>query len=108
MANHQTVKDLFGPGTFVDTVYTPLIPECRRLLQYFADNTPGFTVEATELDAVEFHGQDLPIIPGPLKSQAMVSISIPRYYQWLTFVADRCVSCHDWSCRQANMCFQRD
>ncbi|KAM4063090.1 coA-transferase family III domain-containing protein [Hirsutella rhossiliensis] len=74
MAKHSTVKGTYGPGTFTDAAYTPLPAECRRLLKYFAESTPGFTTDDAALSSVEFHGGDLPIIPGPLKSQAMSAV----------------------------------
>ncbi|PHH67874.1 hypothetical protein CDD82_1039 [Ophiocordyceps australis] len=73
MAPHSTTKGVYGPGTFTDTVFTPLPTECRRLLKYFADATPGFTKDAKALD-VNFHGEDLPRIPGPLKAQATSAV----------------------------------
>lgn len=82
MAPRTTEKDIFGPGTFVDTAYNPLPAECRRLLHHFANMTPGFVTDATVLDDVDFHGDDLPIIPGPLKAQALVNIAytmLPYY-----------------------------
>ncbi|KAG5758325.1 hypothetical protein H9Q72_013533 [Fusarium xylarioides] len=72
MFNHETTRDTYGPGTFADVEYLPLVPECHRLLKYFSRVTPGFT--QTHLDHVRFHGQELPILPGPLKSQAMAAV----------------------------------
>ena len=72
MSSHKTIKDVYGPGTFADAAYNPLPAECRRLLGYFAKTTPGFVKDAAVLDEVDFHGGDLPIIPGPLKAQALV------------------------------------
>ncbi|PHH79478.1 hypothetical protein CDD80_4705 [Ophiocordyceps camponoti-rufipedis] len=73
MAPQSTVKGVYGPGTYTDTSFTPLPKECQRLLKYFAENTPGFTKDAKDLD-VNFHGDDLPMIPGPLKSQAASAV----------------------------------
>ncbi len=73
MTAKTTTRGGFGPGTFVDTEYSPLPAECRRLLHHFAEVSPGFTTDDSALESVEFYGGDLPIIPGPLKSQAMVS-----------------------------------
>ncbi|KAL5610598.1 hypothetical protein FOBRF1_006715 [Fusarium oxysporum] len=72
MASHETTRDTYGPGTFADMEYLSLVPECQRLLKYFSQVTPGFT--QTHLDHVKFHGQELPILPGPLKSQAMAAV----------------------------------
>ncbi|GJN66056.1 hypothetical protein PLICBS_000072 [Purpureocillium lilacinum] len=74
MGSRKTLRDVYGPGTFVDLEYTPLVAECKRLLEYFARVSPGFTPDQAELDAVDFHGHELPIIPGPLKAQAMSAV----------------------------------
>lgn len=71
---HSTTKDGYGPGTFVDTEFHSVPDESRRLLKLLASQTPGFTKDDAVLSEVEFVGDDLPIIPGPLKSQALVSI----------------------------------
>ncbi|KAK5123465.1 hypothetical protein LTR85_002503 [Meristemomyces frigidus] len=74
MAPHQTTQGGFGPGTYVDTAFTPVPKECRRLLHYFASITSQFTKDDALLDSVDFVGGDLPIIPGPLKAQAMSAV----------------------------------
>lgn len=76
MASHPTTKDVFGPGTFVDNEFIGVPADSRRLLKHLASITPGFTTQEELLDSVEFSGDDLPIIPGPIKSQVFVSISI--------------------------------
>jgi hypothetical protein len=73
MSSRQTTLDVYGPGTFTDIEFTPLPTECSRLLAYMARITPGFTKDIAMLSSVKFHGGDLPIIPGPIKAQAMVS-----------------------------------
>ena len=70
---HPTTKGGYGPGTFVDTSFTPLPQECTRLLKWLASKTPGFTTDQQVLDAVKFEGDDLPIIPGPVKSVALTA-----------------------------------
>ncbi|MCJ1394274.1 hypothetical protein MMC18_007152 [Xylographa bjoerkii] len=69
-----TTEGEYGPGSFVDTSFTPVPKECTRLLHYLAKNTPGFTQDAAVLDAVKFEGLDYPCIPGPIKSQAMTAV----------------------------------
>jgi hypothetical protein len=64
----------YGPGTYVDTAFTPLPEECQRLLRVFAAQTPGFTKSQALLDGVRFVGNDLPCIPGPIKSQAVTAV----------------------------------
>lgn len=68
----NTTKDGYGPGTFVDTAFRSIPEESRRLLRLLASQTPGFTRDEAALSEVEFSGGDLSIIPGPLKSQAVV------------------------------------
>jgi len=63
----------YGPGTYVDKSFTPLPQECKRLLHLLAARTPGFTTEAALLNGVRFEGDDLPCIPGPIKSQALTA-----------------------------------
>ena len=71
---HPTTEGGYGPGTFVDTSFTPLPQECTRLLKWLASKTPGFTSNQQVLDAVKFEGDDLPIIPGPVKSVALTAV----------------------------------
>lgn len=66
--------ETYGPGTVVDSDFTPVPVECRRLLRLLASRTPGFTTDDALLDGVEFHGNDLPCIPGPIKSQAVTAV----------------------------------
>lgn len=74
MSLHETVKDVYGPGTFTDTNFTPVPQEARRLLEYFAKKTPGFRDDAEFLDQVKFTGQDLPLLPGPIKAQVLTAV----------------------------------
>ncbi|KAF5664488.1 alpha methylacyl racemase [Fusarium heterosporum] len=74
MTNRNVNEEVYGPGTFTDAEETTLPNECHRLLEHMANITPGFLRDGTDLEAVNFHGQDLPIIPGPLKSQAMSAV----------------------------------
>jgi hypothetical protein len=74
-SKHTTTKDGFGPGTFVDTAFHSVPDESRRLLRLLASQTPGFTRDEAALSDVNFFGDDLSIIPGPLKSQAIVRLN---------------------------------
>ncbi|KAI4627058.1 uncharacterized protein J4E87_004400 [Alternaria ethzedia] len=74
MAVHQTTKDTFGPGTFVDRDFIGVPADASRLLKHLAGITPGFTTEEAALNDVEFSGGELPIIPGPLKSQVFSAV----------------------------------
>lgn len=68
------IADIYGPGSYVDTSFTPVPQEARRLLEYFAKQTPGFRTDAEFLNNVKFEGQDLPMLSGPIKSQALSSV----------------------------------
>ncbi|KAH7041516.1 CoA-transferase family III domain-containing protein [Microdochium trichocladiopsis] len=63
----------YGPGTYVDEAFLPVPEECKRLLRILAKRTPGFTTDEALLNKVHFHGDDLPCIPGPIKSQALTA-----------------------------------
>lgn len=64
----------YGPGSWTDTSFTPVPKECERILAVMARETPGFTKDHRLLDNVTFEGDDLPNIPGPLKSQVLTSV----------------------------------
>ncbi|EXK83562.1 hypothetical protein FOQG_12258 [Fusarium oxysporum f. sp. raphani 54005] len=70
----NTSRETYGAGTTVDTEFLPLPAECQRLLRLFAARTPGFTKDESLLSRVNFHGDDLPCIPGPIKSQAVTAV----------------------------------
>ena len=63
----------YGPGTYVDEAFQPVPEECKRLLRMLARRTPSFTTDEALLSKVQFHGDDLPCIPGPIKSQALTA-----------------------------------
>ncbi|EXM07437.1 CoA-transferase family III domain-containing protein [Fusarium oxysporum II5] len=70
----NTSRETYGAGTTVDTEFLPLPAECQRLLRLFAARTPGFNKDESLLSGVNFHGDDLPCIPGPIKSQAVTAV----------------------------------
>ncbi|KAI5240008.1 hypothetical protein E4T43_06386 [Aureobasidium subglaciale] len=72
--SHNDHSETYGPGTYVDRTFSPLPEECRRILRLFAKRTPGFTTQEALLDGVKFEGEDLPCIPGPIKSQAVTAV----------------------------------
>ncbi|KAL7911406.1 CoA-transferase family III domain-containing protein [Trichoderma velutinum] len=63
----------YSDGTAIDTSFQPVPEECKRLLWLLAAKTPGFTTDEALLDSVRFEGDDLPCIPGPIKSQAFTA-----------------------------------
>ncbi|RBR06774.1 hypothetical protein FVER53590_12629 [Fusarium verticillioides] len=70
----KTSNETYGAGTVVDSEFSPLPAECERILRIFAARTPGFTKDEALLSGVNFHGDDLPCIPGPIKSQAVTAV----------------------------------
>jgi hypothetical protein len=64
----------YGPGTFTDVSFVPVPIDCKRLLKVLAFKTPRFTEDEKILDTVSFVGDDLPVIPGPIKSAALTSV----------------------------------
>ncbi|KAL4731011.1 hypothetical protein ACLX1H_003053 [Fusarium chlamydosporum] len=70
----STSRETYGPGTVVDHGFQPIPKECERILRILASRTPGFTTDENLLSNVRFTGQDLPCIPGPIKSQAVTAV----------------------------------
>ncbi|OJJ71752.1 hypothetical protein ASPBRDRAFT_195904 [Aspergillus brasiliensis CBS 101740] len=56
MATRQATDSLddYGPGTYVDTSFTPVPEEGKPLLKIFAAKTPGFTQDPALLDKIIF------------------------------------------------------
>ncbi|GFP58757.1 acetyl-coenzyme A transferase nodX [Trichoderma asperellum] len=73
MATQARVEGVYGPGSFTDTAFTPVPVESKRLLVELAKKTPGFTTDQSLIDGVKFVGDELPCIPGPIKSQAFTA-----------------------------------
>ncbi|KAF2754552.1 CoA-transferase family III [Pseudovirgaria hyperparasitica] len=69
----QSISSFYGPGTSVDDTFTPVPQDASRILHELAAKTPGFTCDASLLNGVNFTGNDLPAIPGPIKSTAVTA-----------------------------------
>lgn len=67
---HETVSgtDVYGPGTFIDKNVLPVPEDARRVFEYIASQTPGFTKDKAAWDTVKFGGNPKPMVPGPIKS----------------------------------------
>lgn len=74
MAQATDLEHDYGPGTYVDSSFTAVPDECKRLLRILAAKTPGFTQDQALLDGVKFEGDELPCIPGPIKAQAVTAV----------------------------------
>ncbi|KAH0282066.1 CoA-transferase family III [Aureobasidium namibiae CBS 147.97] len=70
MSQHATIKDAFGPGSFVDTALIDVPTDSRRILADLVRISPQLGVTPEELDLVDFAGDELSCIPGNIKSQA--------------------------------------
>lgn len=66
---HETVSgtDVYGPGTFIDKKVLPVPEDAKRVFEYLASQTPGFTKNKAAWDTVQFEGKPEPMIPGPIK-----------------------------------------
>ncbi|KAJ5578837.1 CoA-transferase family III [Penicillium hetheringtonii] len=67
---HETIlgTDVYGPGTFIDKEVLPVPEDSKRVFEFLASQTPGFTQDQAAWDTVCFEGQPNPVIPGPIKS----------------------------------------
>ncbi|KAL4740595.1 CoA-transferase family III [Aspergillus similis] len=72
---HETVSgmDVYGPGTFIDKKVLPVPKDAKRVFEFLASQTPGFTQNKAAWDTVHFEGQFKPMIPGPIKSAVVAS-----------------------------------
>jgi hypothetical protein len=70
MTSHETVPgtDIYGPGSFIDKEFCPAPQDARRIFEYIAKGTPGFTQDRDLWNTVRFEGTSLPVIPGPTKA----------------------------------------
>ncbi|KAL4762160.1 CoA-transferase family III domain-containing protein [Aspergillus foveolatus] len=66
---HETVPSdaIYGPGTYVDRTFLPAPQDARRIFEYLASSTPGFTTDRALWETVHFSGSEHPVIPGPIK-----------------------------------------
>lgn len=72
----MTITDaqgVYGSGTYVDTTFTPVPEEARRILKELAVRTPGFSHDQSLINGVRFEGSDLPCVPGPIKVVAVTA-----------------------------------
>lgn len=67
---HETVPgtDVYGPGTFIDKNVLPVPEDAKRVFEYIASQTPGFTKNKDAWNTVHFEGKPDPMVPGPIKS----------------------------------------
>ncbi|KAJ5752197.1 CoA-transferase family III [Penicillium odoratum] len=72
---HATISgtDVYGPGTFIDKKVLPVPEDARRVFEFLASSTPGFTQDKAAWDTVKFEGRPEPMIPGPIKSPVVAA-----------------------------------
>lgn len=72
---HKTVPspDIYGPGTFVDKHFLAVPADARRVFEFLARTTPGFTQDLRVWSSVDFEGHAEPMIPGPLKAPVVAA-----------------------------------
>lgn len=73
--SHETTPgtDVYGPGTFIDKHVLPVPEDTRRVFEYLASKTPGFTQNKEVWDTVHFEGEPDPMIPGPIKAPVVAA-----------------------------------
>ncbi len=72
-STYKRTEDVYGPGTYTDTSFTPVPEECTRIFRELAARTPNFTKDERLLSGVHFVGDKLPLLAGPIKSQAVTA-----------------------------------
>jgi hypothetical protein len=72
---HETIPgdEVYGPGTYIDKTVLPVPEDARRIFKLLASRTPGFTKDTAIWDTVKFEGRPDPMVPGPMKSPAVVA-----------------------------------
>ncbi|KIV88185.1 hypothetical protein PV10_09104 [Exophiala mesophila] len=65
--------ETWGPGTFIDHS-KPNVPEdSRRVFEFLARSTPGFSQDPRLWNSLTFEGSAEPIAPGPLKAPVIAA-----------------------------------
>ncbi|KAE8152329.1 CoA-transferase family III domain-containing protein [Aspergillus avenaceus] len=65
--------DIYGPGTFIDKNVLPVPEDARRVFEFLAKKTPGFTQNTEAWNTVRFEGNPDPMIPGPIKAPVVAA-----------------------------------
>ncbi|ODM22887.1 hypothetical protein SI65_00476 [Aspergillus cristatus] len=75
MATHTVIPgdDIYGPGSYIDKEPIPVPQDARRVFEYLAKTTPGFTQDQRHWDNVTFNGRPEPSIPGPIKAPVVAA-----------------------------------
>ncbi|KAJ5657889.1 CoA-transferase family III [Penicillium longicatenatum] len=75
LSAHETFPgtDIYGPGTFIDKEVLPVPEDARRIFEFLASSTPGFTQDKAAWDTVKFEGQPKPMVQGPIKSPVVAA-----------------------------------
>ncbi|PYH93432.1 CoA-transferase family III [Aspergillus ellipticus CBS 707.79] len=72
---HETVPgtEVYGPGTFIDKQFLPVPEDARRVFEFLASSTPGFTQSKAAWDTVHFEGRPDPMVQGPIKAPVIAA-----------------------------------
>ncbi|CAG8385872.1 unnamed protein product [Penicillium salamii] len=72
---HQTIPgdEVYGPGTYIDQTVLPVPEDTRRVFEFLASKTPGFTQDPALWNTVKFKGRPDPMVPGPMKSPVVTA-----------------------------------
>lgn len=72
---HETIAspEVYGPGTFTDKNVLSVPDDSRRIFEYLASKTPGFTKDPKVWDTVKFEGGPDPMVPGPVKAHVVAA-----------------------------------
>ena len=75
MSAHDVISgaDIYGSGAYVDKTFIPVPQDARRVFEYLAKSTPGFTQSTRHWDNVTFEGRSDPSIPGPIKAPVVAA-----------------------------------
>jgi hypothetical protein len=73
--SHETTPgtDVYGPGTYIDKKVLPVPEDARRVFEYLASTTPGFTQNKEAWNTVRFEGCPDPMIPGSIKAPVVAA-----------------------------------
>lgn len=73
MSSSTRTTDVYGPGTYTDTTFTPVPEDTARIFRLLASQTPTFTKDEALLSKVKFTGEEFPVIPGPIKATSVAA-----------------------------------
>ncbi|ORY59207.1 CoA-transferase family III domain-containing protein [Pseudomassariella vexata] len=73
MSQESRTPDVYGPGSYTDKTFVPILQDTERIFRLIASQTPGFTQDEKLLSKVKFTGEEYPVIPGPIKAVSVAA-----------------------------------